>query len=116
MWWQAKYGMTRNAAIGQSKTKLSSSEMMYAPPLFCNMMMSRPRYLACILQLRLLNGSISDEDEVAEFEVVIDDGDGMLLFKMDGSFDLSGVHIGGECCRVRPTFLQGDGMLSNKVS
>ena len=63
---------------------------------------------------RLLDGGISDEDEVAEFEVVLDDGGGMLLFKMDGGFDSSGIHIGGECCEVRLTFLQGDSAPSNK--
>ena len=62
-----------------------------------------------------LNSSISDEDEVANCEVVLDDGGGMLLFEMDRGFDLSGVHIGGECCQVRPTFLQGDSTLSNEV-
>ena len=65
---------------------------------------------------RLLDGGISDEDEVTESEVVLDDGGGMLLFKMDHGFDSSSVHIGGECCQVRPTLLQGDGTLSNKVS
>ena len=59
---------------------------------------------------RLLDGSISDEDKVAKFEVILDDGGGMLLFKMDHS-----IHIGGKCCRVRPTFLQGDGAPSNEV-
>ena len=60
---------------------------------------------------RLLNGSISDENEVAEFEVILDDGGGMLLFEMG-----RGVHIRGECCKVRPTFLQGNSAPSNKVS
>ena len=64
---------------------------------------------------RLLDSSISDEDKVAEFEVVVDDGGSMLLFKTDCGFDLSGVHIGGECCQVRLTFLQGNGPPSNKV-
>ena len=40
----------------------------------------------------------------------------MLLFEMDHGFDLSGVHVGGKRCQVRLTFLQGDSMLSNKVS
>ena len=39
----------------------------------------------------------------------------MLLFEMDHSFDLSGVNIGGECCQMGPTFLQGDSAPSNKV-
>ena len=45
---------------------------------------------------RLLDSGISDEDEVAEFEVVLDDGGGMLLFKTDRGFDMSGVDVGGE--------------------
>ena len=65
---------------------------------------------------RLLDSSVSDEDEVAKSEVVLDDGGGMLLFEMDCSFDLSSVDIGGECCQVRPTFLKGDSALSNEVS
>ena len=64
---------------------------------------------------RLLDGGIPDEDEVAEFEVVLDDGGGMLLFKTDRGFDSCGIHIGGECCEVRPTFLEGDNAPSNKV-
>ena len=64
---------------------------------------------------RLLNSSVSDEDEVAKSEVVLDDGGGMLLFEMDHGFDLSGVDIGGKCCQVRPTFLKGDSTLSNEV-
>ena len=108
--------MTQNAAIGQLRTEPSSSETMYAPPLFCDMTMRGPRYLAHILRLRDFSSSISDEDKVAEFEVVLDDGGGMLLFKMDCCFDLSGVHIRGECCQVRPTFLQGDSMVSNEIS
>ena len=64
---------------------------------------------------RLLDGSISDEDQVTEFVVVLDDGGGMLLFKMDHSFDSSSIHIGGKCCQVRSMFLQGDSALSNKV-
>ena len=43
---------------------------------------------------RLLDGGIPDQDEIAKFEVVIDDGGGMLLFKADHSFDLCGVYIG----------------------
>ena len=39
----------------------------------------------------------------------------MLLFEMNCSFDSSSIHVGGECYQVRPTFLQGDGVLSNKV-
>ena len=64
---------------------------------------------------RLLDSSISDEDEVTEFEVVLDDGGGMLLFKMDHGLDSSSVDIGGECCQVRLTFLQGDSAPSNQV-
>ena len=64
---------------------------------------------------RLLDGSISDEDEVAEFEVVLDDGGSMLLFETDGGFDSSGVHIRGKCCQVRPTFLNRNSVPSNKV-
>ena len=64
---------------------------------------------------RLLDGSISDQDKVAEFEVVLDDGGGMLLFEMNHCFDLSGIHVRGECCQVRPTFLQGDSVPSNEV-
>ena len=65
---------------------------------------------------KLLDGSISDQDKVAEFEVVLDDGGGMLLFEMDRCFDSSGIHVGGKCCQVRPMFLQGDSALSNEVS
>ena len=64
---------------------------------------------------RLLDSGISDEDEVAEFEVIADDGGGMLLFEMIRGFDTSDVDIGGECCQVRPTFLKGHSMLSNEV-
>ena len=64
---------------------------------------------------RLLDSSISDQDEVAEFEVILDDGGGMLLFETDCGFDLSGVHIRGECCEVRLMFLEGDSTPSNKV-
>ena len=39
----------------------------------------------------------------------------MLLFEMDCSFDSSGVHVGGKWCEVRPTFLEGNSALSNKV-
>ena len=49
MHWCVKYGMTWNAGIGWLKTELSSSETMYVPPLFCDMMMSGLRYLASIL-------------------------------------------------------------------
>ena len=63
---------------------------------------------------RLLDSGISDEDEVTEFEVVLDDGGGMLLFEADHGFDSSGVHIGGECCQVRPTFLEGNSVPSNE--
>ena len=52
MCWWAKDGMTWNAVIGWSNTEPSSLEMMHAPPLFCDMMMSRLRYLTHILQLR----------------------------------------------------------------
>ena len=65
---------------------------------------------------RLLDSGISDEDEVAKFEVVVDDGCGMLLFEMDHGFDSSGVDVRGECCQVRLTFLKGDSAPSNKVS
>ena len=64
---------------------------------------------------RLLNSGISDEDKVAEFEVILDDGGGMLLFETDCGLDLSGVDVGGKCCQVRPTFLQGDSAPSNQV-
>ena len=62
-----------------------------------------------------LDSGISDEDEVADCEVVLDDGGSMLLFEMDRGFDSSSVHIGGKCCQVRPTFLQGDSVPSNEV-
>ena len=64
---------------------------------------------------RFLNSSISDEDKVTEVEVILDDGGSMLLFETDGGFDSSGVDIGGECCQVRPTFLQGNSTPSNEV-
>ena len=64
---------------------------------------------------RLLDSGISDEDEIAEFEVVLDDGGGMLLFEMDRGLNSTGVDVGGECCQVRPMFLQGDCALSNEV-
>ena len=64
---------------------------------------------------RLLNSGISDKDEVAKFEVVVDDGGGMLLFETDCGFDPSGVDVGGKCCQVRPTFLKGNSTLSNEV-
>ena len=63
-----------------------------------------------------LDSGISDEDEVADCEVVLDNGRGMLLFKTDRGFDASGVHIRGECCQVRPAFLKGNSTLSNQVS
>ena len=49
---------------------------------------------------RLLNGGISDQDKVTEFEVELDYGGGMLLFEMDCGFDLSGINIRGECCQM----------------
>ena len=64
---------------------------------------------------RLLDGGISDEDEVAEFEVILDDGGSMLLFKLDHSFYSSSIHVGGGRCQVRLMFLQGDSVPSNKV-
>ena len=65
---------------------------------------------------RLLDGGISHEDEVTEFEVILDDGGGgMLLFEMDCGFNSSGVHIRGKCCQIGLPFLQGDSMLSNEV-
>ena len=64
---------------------------------------------------RLLDSGISDEYEVTESEVILDDGGGMLLFKMDHSFDSSSVDVGDKCCQVRLTFLEGDSALSNKV-
>ena len=63
----------------------------------------------------LLDSGISDEDEVAECEVILDDGSSMLLFETDRGFDSSGVDVGGEHCQVRPPFLQGDSMPSNEV-
>ena len=62
---------------------------------------------------RLLDSGVSDEHEVAELEVVLDDGGGMLLFEMDCSFDSSGVDIGGECSQVRSTFLKSNSMPSD---
>ena len=59
---------------------------------------------------RLLNSGISDEDEVAKFEVVVDNGSSMLLFETD-----CGMDIGGKCCQVRPPFLKGNSAPSNKV-
>ena len=64
---------------------------------------------------RFLESGISDEDEVAKFEVILDNGGSMLLFKTDHGCDSSSVHIGGKCCKVRLTFLEGDSMPSNKV-
>ena len=65
---------------------------------------------------RLFDSSISDEDEVAKSEVVLDNRGGMLLSEMDRGPDSSGVDVGGECCQVRPAFLQGDSVPSNEVS
>ena len=65
---------------------------------------------------RFLDSGISDEDEVAECEVVLDNGGGMLLFKTDCGFDSSSIDVGGECCQVNPTFLKGDSVPSNQVS
>ena len=64
---------------------------------------------------RLLDSGVSDEDEVAECEVILDDGGGMLLFETDRGFDSSSVDVGGECCQVRPAFLKSDSTLSNEV-
>ena len=64
----------------------------------------------------LLNSGISDEDEVAECEVVLNDGSSMLLFETDCGFDSSGVDVRGKCCQVRLMFLEGDSALSNQVS
>ena len=63
-----------------------------------------------------LNSGISDEDKVAECEVIPENGGGMLLFELDRGLDPSGVDVRGKCCQVRPTFLQGDSTLSNQVS
>ena len=63
----------------------------------------------------LLDCGISDEDEVAEGEVVLDDGSSMLLFETDRGFDSSGVDVGGERCQVRPAFLKSDSTPSNEV-
>ena len=65
---------------------------------------------------RLLDCGISDQDKVTEFEVILDDGGGMLLFETDHSFDLCSVYVGSEHCQVGPMFLQGDSTPSNKVS
>ena len=59
---------------------------------------------------RFLHSGISDEDEVTEFEVILDDGGGMLMFKSDRGLDSR-----GECCQVRLTFLKGDSTPSNEV-
>ena len=64
---------------------------------------------------RLLDGSISDEDEVTEFKIVLDYGGSMLLFEIDCGFDLSSVNVRGKCCQMGPLFLQGNSVLSNKV-
>ena len=65
---------------------------------------------------RFFDSGISDEDEVAECEVVLDDGGGMLLFESDRGLDLSSVDVRGKCCQVRLMFLQGDSAPSNEVS
>ena len=39
----------------------------------------------------------------------------MLLFKTDRGFDSSSVDVGGECCQVRPMFLESDSAPSNEV-
>ena len=59
---------------------------------------------------RLLDGSISDQDEVAKFEVVLDDGSGMILLKTD-----CGVYVRGEHSQVGSMFVQGDSVPSNEV-
>ena len=41
----------------------------------------------------LLDGGISDQHEVAKFEVILDYGGGMLLFKTDHGFDSCGVYV-----------------------
>ena len=45
---RAKYGMTRNAATGRCSSEPSSLQRMYAPPRFCDITMSGPRYRARI--------------------------------------------------------------------
>ena len=45
---------------------------------------------------RLLDDSIPDQDNVAEFEVLIDDGHCMLLFEADGGFGACSIYIGGK--------------------
>ena len=62
-----------------------------------------------------LDSGISDEDEVAECEVILDNGGSMLLFESDYGLDSSSIDVRGECCQVRPTFLKGNSMLSNEV-
>ena len=47
----AKYGMTRKVAIGRSNTDPLSSEMIYTLPLFHDITISGPIYLAHILWL-----------------------------------------------------------------
>ena len=64
---------------------------------------------------RLFDGSIPDQYEVTKFEVVFDDGGGMLLFETDCSFDLCGIYIRGKHCQVWPTFLQSNSSPSNQV-
>jgi hypothetical protein len=49
---RAKYGMTRNAAIGRCKTDPSSSHKMYAPPRFLDTTMRGPKYR---FRIRLLS-------------------------------------------------------------
>ena len=49
---RAKYGMTLNVAINQSKTEPPSSAIIYAPPLLQEITMQGPRYLACIFLFR----------------------------------------------------------------
>ena len=63
----------------------------------------------------LLDSGVSDEDKVAELDVVLNNGGGMLLLKTDGGFDSCGVDIGGEGCQVRLMFLQGGSTPSNEV-
>ena len=48
---RTKYGMMRKAVIGQSNTDPLSSEMIYALPLFRDITISGPIYLARILWL-----------------------------------------------------------------
>ena len=64
---------------------------------------------------RLLDSSISDQDKVTEFEVILDDGGSMLLFKMDHCFDPCSIYIRSEHCQVGLMFLQGNSAPRNKV-